>query len=194
MQVDILSLIIGVVIGVVAGIGVLVLMGGGWSRLMQGIAIAKKAAQSPETAAKLQELLLPPAPVAPARPDGTALRLLALLQREARLLDFLLEDLSAYTDAQIGASVRDIHQKSKKVIRDHVTLEPVLPQTEGASVTVPVGFDPSAIRLLGNVTGQAPFTGTLQHHGWRCKSFSLAKPSEGQDEMVLSPAEVELPM
>jgi hypothetical protein len=66
-------------------------------------------------------------------------------------------------------------------------------QAEGDDVTVPAGFDPSAIRLTGNVTGQPPFNGKLQHRGWRVKELKLAAPPEGQDEFVLMPAEVELP-
>jgi Domain of unknown function (DUF2760) len=102
-----------------------------------------------------------------------------------------MESLSAYDDQQIGASVRDIQSKSQATIRKHLTLEPVMAQEEGSRVTVPAGFDPSAVRLVGNVSGQPPFHGTLQHAGWRVKAVNLPKP-EGQDEFVLMPAEVEL--
>lgn len=135
----------------------------------------------------------PPPPPAPVKPDGRPVRLLALLQREGRLLDFLLEDIQGLPDAQIGAAVRDIHRQSQTALKEHVILEPVMSQPENSSVEVPAGFDPSAIRLTGNVTGQPPFRGTLQHHGWRVKEIKLATPPEGQDEMVLMPAEVELP-
>jgi hypothetical protein len=142
---------------------------------------------------KVNALIEPERPSAPPKPSGEPLRLLALLQREGRLLDFLLEDIETYPNEQIGAAVRDIHRNCRKAIQDHLTLQPVLPQSEGASVEVPAGFDPSAIRLTGNVTGQPPFKGTLQHHGWRVKELTLAKPPEGQDEFVVHPAEVELP-
>ena len=131
-------------------------------------------------------------PAEPPKPSGAPLRLLALLQREGRLLDFLMEDVQPYTDAQIGAAVRDIHRNSRKALQDHLVLEPVLRETEGATVTVPVGFDPSAIRLTGNVTGQPPFTGALRHHGWRVREIKLAPPAAGQDAFVVQPAEVEL--
>ena len=75
---------------------------------------------------------------------------------------------------QIGAAVRDIHRKCQAALKEHLTLEPVLAQEEGSSVEVPVGFDPSAIRLIGNVTGQPPFKGTLQHHGWRMAEAAQA--------------------
>jgi hypothetical protein len=134
----------------------------------------------------------PPKPAAPPKPSGEPLRLLALLQRDGRLLDFLMEDVQAYDDAQIGAAVRDIHRNCRKAIQEHLALEPVLKEGEGAAVTVPVGFDPSAIRLTGNVTGQPPFNGTLQHHGWRVRELKLAAPPAGQDPFVVQPAEVEL--
>jgi hypothetical protein len=128
----------------------------------------------------------------PVKPSGVPLRLLALLQREGRLLDFLLEDIQTYPDAQIGAAVRDIHRQCQAALKEHLVLLPVLPQGEGATVEVPAGFDPSAVRLTGNVTGRPPFQGTLRHHGWRVKEIKLAAPPEGQDEFVLMPAEVEL--
>jgi hypothetical protein len=134
----------------------------------------------------------PAVPPPPPRKSAEALRLLALLQREGRLLDFLLEDIQAYPDAQIGAAVRDIHRQCRKVLDAHVTLEPVLPQKEEERVTIPAGFDPAAVRLTGNVAGQPPFTGTLKHHGWRAAKLSLPVPPQGQDEFVVMPAEVEL--
>lgn len=144
---------------------------------------------------KVRQLLEEPKtePKDPARPSGVPLRLLALLQREGRLLDFLLEDIGNYDDAQIGAAVRDIHRQCQAAIKEHLVLEPVLTQPESSTVDVPPGFDPSAIRLTGNVTGQPPFKGILQHHGWRVKEIKLAPPPQGQDELVVMPAEVELP-
>jgi len=154
-----------------------------------GDRLFKKMTADAEFRGKIEKMLDPKSP----KPSGEALRLLALLQREGRLLDFLLEDVQPYNNDQIGAAVRDIHKNCRKAIQDHLVLEPVLKDTEGATVQVPAGFDPSAVRLTGNVTGQPPFKGTLQHHGWRVKELKLAAPPEGQDEFVLQPAEVELP-
>src|SRR5262249_28058957 len=125
---------------------------------------------------------------------GEPLRLLNLLQRdEGRLLDFVLEDIAAASDEQIGAGVRQLHRAWQKILKEHLTLEPVMSGQEGDNVTVPVGFDPSAIRVTGNVTGTPPFKGVLKHHGWRVKNYKLPKPPEGIDELVVAPAEVELP-
>jgi hypothetical protein len=142
-----------------------------------------------EAARRVRAALEPPPPP---KPSGEPLRLLALLQREGRLLDFLLEDIDGYANDQVGAAVRDIHRNCRKAVQDHLVLEPVLAGEEQSTVEVRPGFDPSAIRLTGNVTGQPPFRGTLLHHGWRVKEIKLAKPPEGQDEFVVQPAEVEL--
>ncbi|MGH7174455.1 MAG: DUF2760 domain-containing protein [Gemmataceae bacterium] len=147
------------------------------------------------TAERIRPLLEPPAEEAakPARLSPEPLRLLTLLQREGRLLDFLLEDIQGAADEQVGAGVRELHRKAQAVIKEHLILEPVLAKSEGETVEVPPNFDPSAIRLTGNVTGQPPFRGVLQHHGWRVKNYTLPAPPEGQDQFVLAPAEVELP-
>jgi hypothetical protein len=147
----------------------------------------------PDFAARVQPLLLPPPPPEPVKRSAEPLRLLALLQREGRLLDFLLEDISQVEDdQQIGAGVRELHRQAQAAIKEHLDLEPVLPNREDDPVTVPAGFDPSAIRLTGNVSGQPPFKGVLKHHGWRVKDYRLQAPPKGSDEFVVAPAEVEI--
>jgi hypothetical protein len=122
---------------------------------------------------------------------GDALRLLAVLQRDGRLLDFLGEDITDYEDAQIGAAVRDIHRDCKRAIEKYVDLAPVLDDAEGASTTVPAGFDPGKIRLTGNVKGHPPFKGTVAHKGWKAKEVRVP-PADPGAEMIIAPAEVEL--
>ncbi len=121
-----------------------------------------------------------------------AVQLLALLQREGRLLDFLQEEIDGYPDAQIGAAVRDIHRGCKKVLAEHLPLEPVLREAENARVRVDAGFDPSRIRLTGNVMGEPPYTGTLKHHGWRTSRAALPATTAANDPSVVAPAEVEI--
>ncbi len=138
----------------------------------------------------------PVAPVAPATPkevDTTAaLQLLSLLQREARLVDFVQEDIAAYSDAEIGAAARVVHEGCRKVLREHVTLAPVRAESEGSRLTLAAGFDAAAVRLTGNVVGQAPFTGMLAHRGWRATEVRLPKLAEGHDARIVAQAEVEL--
>jgi hypothetical protein len=127
-------------------------------------------------------------------PTGPDLRILAVLQRDGRLVDFLQEDIDAYSDAQIGAAVRDIHRGCRKSLAEYLTIEPIMNAAEEAQVQVPADFDPAAIRLLGNINGQPPFRGVLKHHGWRVRSVHLPLlPVARDDSSVLSPAEVEIP-
>jgi len=138
----------------------------------------------------------PPAPAPPpvlkeASPDA-ALQLLALLQRDARLIDFVGEELGAYDDAQIGAAARVVHEGCAKVLREHFSIVPVRSEAEGSRLTLPAGFDAASVRLTGNVVGQAPFTGSLSHRGWRVTEVRLPKLAEHHDARVLAPAEVEL--
>lgn len=123
--------------------------------------------------------------------DG-ALAFLALLQREGRLVDFLRESLDAFSDADIGAAARDVHRGCRKVLDQHLSLEPVMPGSEEARVAVPAGFDPAEIRLIGEARGEPPLRGTLRHHGWRVVDARLPALAEGVDRMVIAPAEVEL--
>ena len=126
-----------------------------------------------------------------ARPDA-ALQLLALLQRDARLIDFVQEDLTGHADADIGVAARLVHEGCRKVLREHFTLVPVRAEAEGSRVVLDAGFDAAAVRLTGNVVGQAPFRGTLSHRGWRATEVRLPKTAAGHAADVLAQAEVEL--
>lgn len=123
--------------------------------------------------------------------DG-ALALLALLQREGRLIDFAGEALDGFSDAEIGAAARDVHRGCKKVLDQCFTFEAVLPGQEDSRVAVPKGFDPAEIRLIGEARGEPPFGGTLRHHGWRATRAALPALTEGLDRAVVAPAEVEV--
>jgi hypothetical protein len=167
-------------------------------RLLRDAAFAgsvRRIAELPKAAEPEPEPEQAPAPPPPKLHEAetdAALQLLAILQREGRLLDFLEEDVSAYSDAEIGAAARVVHDDCRKALRQHLTLARVRSEEEGSRLTVPKGFDAGAIRLVGNVVGEAPFTGTLTHAGWRASRIELPKLSEGHDVHVLAPAEVEL--
>jgi hypothetical protein len=127
-------------------------------------------------------------------PTGPDLRVLAVLQRDGRLVDFLEEDIDAYSDAQVGAAVRDVHRGCRKALRDYLTISPIIEAAEEHQVTVPPDFDPASIRLVGNVNGSPPFQGILKHPGWRVRSVHLpVLPVARDDSSILAPAEVELP-
>ena len=160
-------------------------------------ALPAAAAPVPEPKARLKSDPKPSAPAAPAfsvaevSREGS-LHVLAILQREARLLDFCEEELTGYTDAVIGAAARTVHAGVRKVLKGYFDLQPVRTEKEGEQVTVPEGFDARAIRLTGNVVGKPPFKGALRHHGWRAAEVKLPEPVRGDASRLLAPAEVEL--
>lgn len=126
-----------------------------------------------------------------ATPDA-ALQLLTLLQQEARFIDFTQEDLAGYSDADIGAAARVVHEGSKKALETYFTLAAVREEDEESRITLPVGFNASEVRLTGNVVGEAPFTGSLIHKGWKVTDIRLPKLADGHDTSIVAPAEVEL--
>jgi Domain of unknown function (DUF2760) len=121
-----------------------------------------------------------------------AIQVLALLQRDGRLIDFLAENISAYPDTQLGAAVRTIHDTCRQVLDRYIKLEPILDSEEDQPVTVQAGFDPAAVKLIGNVAGEPPVRGMLRHKGWRVKQVNLPPLPQAADRMVVAPAEVEL--
>jgi len=131
--------------------------------------------------------------VTPALPSpAPALRLLALLQQEGRLIDFIAEDIDGYSDEQVGAAVRSIHAGCRKALDERITLQRIFADEEGSAVLIESGFDPAAIRLTGNVAGAPPFRGTLQHGGWRAVKVALPESTGASDPHIIEPAEVEI--
>ena len=124
--------------------------------------------------------------------DTAALQLLGLLQREARFVDFIQEDVAPYTDAEIGAAARVVHAGCRKVLGEHFTIAPVRTEAEGSHITLPAGFDATAVRLTGHVVGQAPFSGTLSPRGWQVTNVTLPQLTDVQAAKVIAQAEVEL--
>jgi hypothetical protein len=193
----VIGIAIGMFVGVVLTLGLGIARAGSLGKAFDGLAIAGRANQDPAFATKLQAIrggaeVKQPEPPKPVKPSGAPLRMLALLQAEARLVDFLLEDIQGASDQQIGQAVREIHKKAQAALKQHAVIEQVLSGKEEDKVTVPKGFDPSAIRVVGNVTGEPPFSGAINHPGWRVKELKLATPPEGADEFVLQPAEVQI--
>jgi hypothetical protein len=182
----------GAAILTVAVVGMLAILGG--KRFGLGLKCLGRTWRDPQFAAKIEPMLAEViASPKPAKPSGAPLRMLALLQREGRLLDFLMEDISGAQDVQVGFGVRELHKQCQQIVKKALELEPVLAGEQDSQVEVTAGFDPAAIRLTGNVSGNPPFKGVLKHPGWRVKKLNVAAPPEGVDEFVLMPAEVEMP-
>lgn len=150
------------------------------------------AAHAPEPKALPVPKRADAAPTVEESPDR-AVQLLALLQREGRLVDFFSEEIAPYQDAQIGAAVRELHANCRKALAQYVTLEPVIDGEEDRPVTVEEGFDPASVKLVGNVTGRPPLRGLLRHRGWRVAEINLPSlPPRGAGRAVVAPAEVEI--
>lgn len=138
------------------------------------------------------------APVSAAKPEAKAgrsdaLTLIAELQREARFVDFLMEPIGEYTDAQIGAAARDVHKNAEAVIRRIFDPAPLRMEPENSSIEVPVGFEPLEFRFSGETPEKPPFEGTVRHHGWkasRCDMPEWTGPARALS--VICPVEVEV--
>lgn len=120
--------------------------------------------------------------------DRSHLRLLYILQKNGRLVDFLKEDISNFSDAEVGAAVRKIHEESRKALDECVCLRPLFPDEEGSEVTIPEGYDKGHIKIVGRVKGSAPYKGILRHKGWKAERLEL----QGIGSRVVCPAEVEI--
>jgi hypothetical protein len=124
--------------------------------------------------------------------DPSHLRLLYYLQQASRLIDFLKEDIKDFSDAQVGAAVRKIHEDSAHILEELVTIRPLKEEAEGSIVQIPKGYNPSEIKLVGKIKGEPPFTGRITHRGWKAQKRSLPKKTGEQALEVICPAEVEI--
>lgn len=121
-----------------------------------------------------------------------ALQLLAILQREGRFIDFLQEDVSSFSDADIGAAARVVHEGCSRGLKDYLDVAPIRTEDEGAAIELPPGFDAAKVRVTGNVVGEPPFRGRLAHHGWQVTKIHMPTLADGHDPNIVAPAEVEL--
>lgn len=167
--------------------------GHGRAALAQGAA-ARVAAQGQagERAAAPPPRPSTPPPTLDKAPPDSALLLLGLFQKEGRLVDFLQEDVSQYSDADVGAAARVVHTGCRAVLAEYLPIAPIRDEPEGTHVTLEPGFDPSAVRPTGNVVGAPPFVGSLVHRGWRATQVRLPQVASGHDLRILAAAEVEL--
>lgn len=134
----------------------------------------------------------PPPPPVENQAESEIVAFLALLQEKGRLVDFLMEDVAAYEDAEVGAAARVIHQGCKQVLQEYFKISPISDAQEGTQITLPVGYATDQYRVVGKLAGEPPFTGTLLHKGWKTESVKLPRiVSPGQLPSIAA-AEVEL--
>ena len=150
--------------------------------------LSKRGAPSPKPSAATAAAA-PPVPAV--RTSDGALQLLAILQRDSRLIDFLQEDIAAYSDDQVGAAVRELHDQCRDSIARYVTLAPVIDGVEGTYAKAPAQ-DPSLVKFVGNVPAAPPAGGTLRHKGWRATKVDLPNLPAKQDAAIIAAAELEV--
>src|ERR1700685_401153 len=150
--------------------------------------IAQEFGFSPQK--KAQPAAKPAPAVRVAQPSDGALQIVGILQRDSRFIDFLMEDISAYSDDQVGAAVRDLHQQCRDSLIRYVHLGPVIDGVEGSTTKLDSN-DPATVKLLGNVpvSGKAP-SGVLRHKGWKAEKIDLPPIAPGSNTSVIAPAEV----
>ena len=150
------------------------------------LGLSRRSGASPASPAKSAP---PAAPVI--RTSDGALQILGILQRDSRLIDFLMEDITAYSDDQVGAAVRELHNQCRDSVARYVTLQPVIDSVEGTFTQAP-SKDPNVVKFIGNVPATLPSGGILRHKGWRAVKIDLPALGPKQDATVLAPAEIEI--
>jgi Domain of unknown function (DUF2760) len=133
-------------------------------------------------------------PTATSQAEAEIVSFLATLQERGRLVDFLMDDITTYDDAEVGAAARVVHAGCKAVLQEHFEIRPLREETEGSSVTVAVGYAADEYRLIGRISGAGPFSGTLVHRGWKTESVKLPRivRVDAARLLTIAPAEIEL--
>ena len=157
------------------------------------IAVFVDRSKAASTAAPVKVAPVAAAPLAN-QADSEVVNFVAILQERGRFVDFLMDDIKGYSDAQVGAAGRVLHEGCKAVLLEHFGIRPMREEGEGSKVTVPTGYAPDDYRLVGKISGEAPFTGTLIHHGWRVEWVKLPRLLRASADRLpaIAPAEVEL--
>jgi hypothetical protein len=135
-----------------------------------------------------------PVPAASNQAEAEIVSFLATLQEQGRLIDFLMDDITTYDDAQVGAAARVVHQGCKAALQEYFRIRPIREEREGSSVTIAAGYPADEYRLIGKISGSGPFSGALVHHGWKTDSVKLPRIVRVDPNRLptIAPAEVEL--
>lgn len=140
------------------------------------------------------EAAQPPPPPAANQAEAEIVTFIAILQEKGRFVDFVMDDITSYNDQQVGAAARVVHAGCRAALREHLDIRPVREEAEGSQVEIHPGYAADEYRLVGKIGGQAPFSGTLIHRGWRAESVKLPRVLKVQGDRLptVAPAEVEL--
>ncbi len=157
--------------------------------------LAGAAPAAPSGKAPVAEAVKPPPPAASGNQAQTELiTLLGVFQEKGRFVDFLMEDITPFNDAEVGAVARSVHQGCRAALKEHFQIEPISKEPEGAPITVPAGYAADEFRLVGNLTGEAPFEGKVVHKGWRATSVKIPRALHSDKGRLpaIAPAQVEI--
>ena len=150
----------------------------------------KHEPEPPKAEAAAPAVVPPPANQA----EAEIVSFLATLQEKGRFVDFLMDDVSAYGDAEVGAAARVVHEGCRAALREHLDIAPIRTESEGSRVTVPENYRADEYRLVGKISGKAPFAGHLVHRGWKTEKVKLPRVLRSSEDRLptIAPAEVEL--
>jgi hypothetical protein len=161
------------------------------SEAMTALGLTRRSGSAAPSKTPAAAASAPPAAPTGPRPSDGALQILGILQRDSRLVDFLMEDIASYSDDQVGAAVRELHDQCRDAIARYVTLQPVIDGVEGTFAKAP-SSDPNVVKFIGNVPAKPPSGGTLRHKGWRAAKIDLPALAAKQDASIIAPAEIEI--
>ncbi|MES2924436.1 MAG: DUF2760 domain-containing protein [Verrucomicrobiota bacterium] len=133
-----------------------------------------------------------PAAASQNQAQAEVVTLLGVFQEKGRLVDFLMEDITPHSDAEVGMVARAVHQGCQAALNEYFQIEPISPQGEGATISVPADYASDEFRLVGNLAGEAPFTGKVVHQGWKTASVKLPRVLKADRLPVIAPAQVEI--
>ena len=161
---------------------------------LMAILLIRSEKAGPEKRTETARLVPVPVQTAGNREEAEIVSFLAIFQERGRLIDFLMDDITTYEDAQVGAAARVVHQGCKAALEEHFSIRPIREESEGSSVTIPAGYAADEYRLIGKISGPGAFSGTLLHHGWKTGSVNLPRLVRTDPDRLptIAPAEVEL--
>ncbi|WDQ18473.1 DUF2760 domain-containing protein [Rhodopirellula sp. P2] len=124
--------------------------------------------------------------------QSDAITLLAALQRDARLVDLIHENLDQYGDDQVGAAARPCLKQCRQTLDRLLGIVPLVEVSDGQVLPVDVSTSSARLRWVGESSGASQ--GKVVHHGWVATQVQLpAWSGSADDALVIAPAQVQAP-
>ncbi len=117
------------------------------------------------------------------------------MQERGRFLDFLMADIHALPDQQVGAVARVVHSGLKSLVDDYFSIQAISTASEGSQIAIPSDEVGRSYRLLQSASDQVPASGILVHKGWQARAIKLPQSQRIEAEAerrVLAFAEVDV--